>query len=363
MIVKNIELKNFRNYENEKIDFSPSVNIIYGNNAQGKTNILEGIYLFSMGKSNRTHHNEQLIKFGCEKSEINMDFMCGEREISARMIINKDKRKSIFMNDIPVKKNSDLVGKFNVVYFGPECMDIVKGGPSVRRKNLDILISQLRPNYFILISNYKKTIEAKRALLKERNIDKITLEILNERLISLSVEIIKYRVEYIKKIEKISGEIQKEISFGSENLEIKYNSDCGIIEEFDGKKVKNSLEDRLMKNYGKEIELREIFTGPHRDDIEYFINGMNVKNFGSQGQQKTVVLVQKIAEVNLVKEERGEYPVLLLDDIMSELDFLRQSYILSKIRNMQIIITCTEEERFNILPDTRKIRIERGRIV
>lgn len=363
MIVKDIELKNFRNYENEKIEFSPSVNIIYGNNAQGKTNILEGIYLFSMGKSNRTRHDEQLIKFGCEKAEINMNFIGGEREISAQMIIKKDRRKSIFMNELPVKKNSDLVGKFNVIYFGPECMEIVRGGPSVRRKNIDILISQLRPNYFVCLSNYKKTVEAKRALLKEENIDKITLDILNERLILLAAEIIRYRVEYISKTEKISGEIQREISSGSENLEIKYNYAGGIIEEFDEEKVKSSLKEKLNRCYGREIELREVLFGPHRDDIEYFINGENVKNFGSQGQQKTTVLVQKIAEVNLVREERGEYPVLLLDDIMSELDFLRQSYILTKIRNMQIIITCTDKGRFNILPDTRKIRVEKGRII
>ncbi len=363
MIVKDISLKNFRNYENEKIEFSPYINIIYGNNAQGKTNILEGIYLFSMGKSNRTYHDEELIKFGCEEAELNMNFKSGKRDIFARMVIKKNRRKSVFINEIPVKRNSDLVGRFNVVYFGPECMDIIKSGPSSRRKNIDIIISQLKSTYFSYLGEYKKVIEAKNALLKSEIIDKITLEILNDKIITLSTEIIKYRFLYIKKIEKIAKEIQKEISNGSENLEIKYVSAAGIIDDFNEERIKKVLKEKMEKNFRREIDFREVSFGVHRDDIEYYINGKNVKAFGSQGQQKTVALVQKIAEVNMIFEEIGEYPVLLLDDIMSELDFLRQEYILTKIKDMQIIITCTDRDKFKILPETKEIKIEKGRLV
>lgn len=363
MIVRDLTLKNFRNYNSEKIEFSPFVNIIYGNNAQGKTNILEGIYLFSMGKSNRTYHDEQLIRFGADEAELYMNFFGGGREISAQMTINKSRRKRVLINEIPVRKNSDLVGRFNVVYFGPDSMDIVKGGPSHRRRNFDILISSLRSNYFVCLSKYKKIIESKSAVLKADKVDEMTLGILNEQLIDLSAEIIKYRAEYIKKIEKIAGEIQREISNGAENLEIKYISAAGASEEFDEDEVKKSLAEKIEKNYRREIEFREVMVGPRRDSIEYFINGVNAKNFSSQGQQKTVAMVQKIAEVNLIFEEKGEYPVLLLDDIMSELDFIRQSYILTRIKNMQIIITCTDKERFNTLPDTNTIKVEKGRIV
>lgn len=363
MIVNDITLKNFRNYENEKIEFSNSVNIIYGNNAQGKTNILEGIYLFSMGKSNRTYHDEELIKFGQSEAVLNMNFNGKKRDTFAEMIIKKGNRKRVLINEIPVKRNSDLVGKFNVVYFGPECMNIIKSGPSLRRKNIDIIISQLKNTYFAALGEYKKALESKSALLKSEKIDTITLEILNETLISLSVEIIKNRFLYIKKIEEKAKKIQDEISGGSEKLEIKYISCLGDITEFNEEYIKSSLKEKYNKYFRREIEFREISFGVHRDDIEYFINGKNVKAFGSQGQQKTVALVQKIAEVELISEEIGEYPVLLLDDIMSELDFLRQSYILTKIKNMQIIITCTDKEKFEILPETREIKIEKGRLV
>ena len=363
MIVKNIELKNFRNYEYEKIDFSPNINIIYGNNAQGKTNILEGIYLFSMGKSNRTYHDEELINFGREKAELNMNFIGGKRDISAQIIIKKKNRKSVSINEIPIKRNSDLVGRFNVVYFGPECINIVKGAPSLRRKNIDIIISQLKSTYFSALSEYKKAIDSKAALLKNGNIDRITLEILNDKIIDLSLEIIKYRFHYIKKIEKIASKIQNEISRSNENLNIKYLSCAGIIDEFNENKIKKDLQEKADKIIHKEIEFSKILFGVHRDDIEYFVNGRNVKNFGSQGQQKTVALVQKIAEVNLIFDEIGEYPVLLLDDIMSELDILRQEYILTKIKDMQIIITCTDKSRFNDLPNTKNIKIEKGRLI
>ena len=363
MIVKSLSLKNLRNYENEKIEFSPSVNIIYGKNAQGKTNILEGIYLFSMGKSNRTYHDEELIKFGENEASLNMNFISGKREISAEIIIKKNNRKRVFVNEIPVKKNSDLVGKFNVCYFGPECMNIIKSGPSFRRKNLDILISQLRKNYFSNLSEYKKATDSKTALLKSEIIDKITLDILNEKLISLCFEIVKYRFLYIKKIEEIAKKVQSEISKGRENIEIKYSSNFGIIEEFDDEIIKKKIKEKFENNFKREVFLKEISVGCHRDDIEYFINGKNVKNFGSSGQQKTVALVQKIAEVYLIYEEIGEYPVLLLDDIMSELDEERQEYIISNIKDMQIIITGTDAEKFKIIPDFREIKIQEGRAI
>lgn len=363
MTVKDISLKNFRNYENEKIEFSPNVNIIYGNNAQGKTNILEGIYIFSIGKSIRTYHDEELIKFGEKEAFLEMNFTKGKREIVSDVIIKKSKRKIFRVNEINVKKNSDLVGNFNVVYFGPECMNIIKSGPSQRRRSLDILISQLKKRYFAVLGDYKKTLESKASLLKNEYPDKITLEILNERLIELNFELIKYRFFYIKKIEEKAAEIQKEISSEKENLTMKYMSFAGYTENFDENEIKKKIREKFEKNYEKEIAFREVISGIHRDDIEYFINEKNVKNYGSSGQQKTVALVQKIAEVYLIKEEIGEFPVLLFDDIMSELDEKRQEYILKKIKGMQIIITCTDKEKFSEEKDCKYIKIEEGRLV
>lgn len=363
MIVKELFLKDFRNYENQSISFSPDVNVIYGDNAQGKTNILEAVYLFAMGKSNRTYHDEELIRFGMPFANVKMKFLSGDRELVSEINIKKGKRKSILINEIPIKKNSDLVGRFKVVYFGPECMDLVKSGPKSRRKNFDVLISQLHKNYFKNLSDYKKLLDSKTALLKAEKRDFETLDIINEQIAAVSVEIMKYRFSYIKKIENISKEIQNEISGSTENIEISYNSSVGIIEQFDEKEAAALLREKIDKNKRREIEFRECLTGPHRDDIEYLINGRKVKIFGSSGQQKTVSLVQKIAEVSLIFKETGEYPVLLLDDIMSELDKSRQKYILNKIRGMQIIITCTDKDGFEKIDKINEIKVSKGRIV
>lgn len=363
MIVKELFLKDFRNYENQNISFSPDINVIYGDNAQGKTNILEAVYLFAMGKSNRTYHDEELIRLGKPFANVKMKFLSGEREIVSEITVKKGKRKRILINEIPIKRNSDLVGRFKVVYFGPECMDLVKSGPKARRKNFDVLISQLHRNYFKDLSDYKKLSDSKSALLKAEKRDFNTLDIINEQLAYVSLDIMKYRFSYIKKIENIAKEVQKEISKNTENTEIVYNSSIGIIKDFNEKEIYGQICEKIEKNKKREIEFRECLTGPHRDDIDYLINGQKAKIFGSSGQQKTVSLVQKIAEVSLIFEETGEYPVLLLDDIMSELDKSRQSYILNKIKGMQIIITCTDKDGFDRIDKIKEIKVSKGRIV
>lgn len=360
MIVKKIKLQNFRNYKKQEIDFNENINIIFGNNAQGKTNILEGIYLFSLGKSNRAQKDEEMINFEENEASLELDFFSKERYLKGKIDLKRKKRKKIFLNEIPVKRNSDLVGSLNVVFFGPEYLSLVREGPKNRRKNLDILISQLKVQYMNSLSDYKKLIEQKSVLLKDDKKDKIFLSVLNEKIINLSVYIIKTRFLYIKKIEEISKKIQLEISEGKENLELEYIS-CGLC--IDEKKIEN-IEEILKKKaeeiFPREEKYRECIFGPHRDDIDFKINGQSLKLFGSQGQQKTAVLVQKIAEVELFREEIGEYPVLLLDDIMSELDKKRQDFVLNKLQNMQIFITCTDAERFQVLRDANFIEIEKG---
>ncbi|MBO4941301.1 MAG: DNA replication/repair protein RecF [Clostridia bacterium] len=360
MIVKKINLKNFRNYKRAEIDFNENINIIYGNNAQGKTNILEGIYLFSLGKSNRAQKDDEMINFDENEASLELNFFSKERDKFGKIELNRKKRKKIFLNEIPVKRNSDLVGSLNVVFFGPEYLSLVREGPKNRRKNLDILISQLKVQYMNSLSDYKKLIEQKSALLKDDKKDKIFLSVLNEKIIALSVYLIKTRFLYIKKIEEISKKIQLEISEGKENLELEYIS-CGM--NIDENKIKN-LEEILKKKaeemFHREEKYFECIFGPHRDDIDFKINGQSLKLFGSQGQQKTAVLVQKIAEVELFREEIGEYPVLLLDDIMSELDSQRQDFVLNKLSNMQIFITCTDAERLKVLKDANFIEIEKG---
>jgi len=360
MIVKEINLYNFRNYKNQKIKFNDKINIIYGNNAQGKTNILEGIYLFSLGKSNRAQKDVEMINFDEETAEVNINFLSKERDFSGKIKFDRKKRKKIFLNEIPIKRNSDLVGNLNVVFFGPEYLSLIREGPKNRRRNIDIMISQMKVKYMNLLSDYKKIIEQKNVILKEDFKDKILLSVLNERILELSEYIIKTRFEYIKKIEKIAQKIQLEISDGKENLKIDYIS-CGLnIDENKIEILKEILKKKSEEMFLKEEKYRECIFGPHRDDFEFKINGQNLKLFGSQGQQKTAVLVQKIAEVELFNEEKGEYPILLLDDIMSELDSLRQDLILNKLQNMQIFITCTDVEKFKIMETANFIKIEKG---
>lgn len=362
MFLKELEIENFRNYETEKIEFCDGLNIICGKNAQGKTNILEAVYLFSVGKSHRTYRDAELIKFGADFSKAKIDFTSHQRDCSAEIQIFKNKRKIISVNDILIKKNSLLIGKFNVVYFGPEYLGLVQGGPKTRRKNIDILISQLRPNYFSLVTDLKRIVESKSALLKGNNVNMTMLEILNERLSSVSSEIILYRCEFIKKLEEIAKKIQFDISGGTEELEIKYISSVGNADTMSKDEIKNALKEKLKLNEKREIEQKECSIGPHREDVEFLINGLSAKLYGSQGQQKTVSLVHKIAEVELIYKETEEYPVLLLDDIMSELDSMRQEYILKNIKNMQIILTCTDSQMFDEKENKKIIEVENGRI-
>ncbi len=362
MIAQGIELSRFRNYEREKIEFDKKINIIYGNNAQGKTNILEAIYLFSLGKSNRARHDADMIRFGDDSAEVRLDFVSRERGCAGEIRIAKNRRKQILINEIPIRKSSELVGRFNVVYFGPEYLSLIKDGPGKRRKNTDILISQLKPGYLSAISEYKRTVEQKNNLLKQDGCDELLLSVLNEKVIELSAQIIRCRHEYIKKTEKTAKKIQLEMSEGRENLDLNYVS-CGMsINDENVGDIRELLVKKSVSVFAREKYLRESILGVHRDDIEFKVNGADLKHFGSQGQQKTAVLVQKIAEVELFHEETGEYPVLLLDDIMSELDNDRQDYVLNKIENMQIFITCTDKERFKNLEKGRFLEIEKGRL-
>ncbi len=362
MRVQKLTLQDFRNYQVQTLELGEGVNILYGDNAQGKTNVLEAVYLFSMGKANRAHRDVELIRHGCEKAELSLEFHDGERDCTAAMTLFKNRRKTITLNEVPVRKNSELVGRFRVVYFGPEYLGLVKEGPKMRRKNLDILISQLRPRYFAALSDSKKLIDSKNALLKMDKPNLAMLEIINEKLAGVSAELIAYRTEYVQKIGAHATALQREISGGKESLELRYLSCIGDTEGLEVAEIKEKLLQKLQDSQKRELDARESMVGPHREDIGYFVNGQDAKLYASQGQQKTIVLCQKLAEVALISEETGDLPVLLLDDIMSELDKKRQHFILNHIRDMQILITCTDVDGFQMEGDVNLFRVEEGRV-
>ena len=334
MKASNLELYNFRNYEYENISFSDGVNIIHGENGMGKTNILEAVYYFSYGRSFRSGGKE-VIKDGEKEARISLSFENSQRKLESDIKFLSGKRKEIYINEIELKKTSQLLGNFICVLFTPDEMGIIKGMPEVRRKFCDSSIMPLRPNYIKELIKYRNILVQKTALLKSRQYE--TLDIWNEKLAETGNRIMKLRESYIERINQKAREIQNEISGRKEELNLIYNPSV---------KLKENYLEKLTEYKEKEKENLFCMVGVHRDDIDIFINGKLAKNYASQGQIRTAVLSLKLAETEIIKEETGEYPVMLLDDILSELDKSRREFLISKIKGKQIIITCTDIENY-----------------
>jgi len=335
MWIKNIKLNNFRNYNKKEINLYQNINVFYGENAQGKTNIIESIFLSSIGKSFRTNKEKELIKFGEEKALIEINFQKSDRDGNIKIEI--EDKKQIYLNGIKLKKLSELLGNINIVIFTPDDINILKGGPQNRRKFLDIMISQLRPNYMHVLTLYNKTIEQRNNYLKQIKLqdkDENLLDIWDEKLIEYGMKIYEYRKEFIEKIKNKINNIHKEITQYKEEIEIKYFSDANTRQNFI-----NELKSR------RKLDIIKGFTtkGIHRDDFVVYINGREVEIYGSQGQHRTAILSLKLSELKVIYDEIGEYPILLLDDFMSELDDKRRKNFLNNIKDIQVIITCTEK--------------------
>ena len=335
MWIKEIELTNFRNYESRKIKLNEELNVFFGENAQGKTNIIEAIFLASIGKSFRTNKEKELIKFNQERAIVEINYKKSDREGKVRIEIGN--KKNIFLNDIKLKKVSELLGNVNIVIFSPDDINILKGGPQNRRRFLDIMISQLRPNYMHLLTLYLKTIEQRNNYLRQikfENKKEELLDIWDEKLVEYGVKIYEYRKEFIEKIKKKIIEIHKEITQEKEKIEIEYFSDANTRQNFI-----NELKSR------RKLDILKGFTtkGVHRDDFSIYINNKEVNIYGSQGQHRTVILSLKLAELKVIYDEIGENPILLLDDFMSELDNKRRINFIKSIKDTQVIITCTEK--------------------
>jgi DNA replication and repair protein RecF len=338
MWINKIKIHNFRNYENEEINFKKNINIFYGENAQGKTNIIESIFLCSMGKSFKTNNDKELINFNKENSLVEIDYEKKDRKGNIKIEISN--KKNIYLNGIKLKKLSELLGNINVVLFTPEDIDILKGSPQKRRKFLNIMISQLRPNYIHILNLYLKTIEQRNnylKLIKLENKDENLLDIWDEKLVEYGYKIYEYRKEFIEKISNKIIEIHKNLTGNLENIKIEYLSDFSQKEEF-----LNILKSR------RKLDILKGFTtkGIHRDDFVIYINNENVSTYGSQGQNRSAILSLKLAELQVIYDEIGEYPILLLDDFMSELDEKRKNNFLKNINDIQVIITCTEKIKF-----------------
>lgn len=338
MYINKIKLQNFRNYNEQEIILNKSINVFYGDNAQGKTNILEAIFLCTFGKSFRTNKEKELIKLGKDNANVIIEYEKKDRD--GKISISIFDKKQILVNGIKIKKLSELLGNINIVIFTPDDINILKGGPALRRRFLDMMIGQLKPNYVYILNMYIKTLEQRNNYLrqiKEENKPENLLDIWDEKLIEYADIIYKYRKEFIDKIKKKINIIHKKITDEKEEINIQYISNCESKEVYS----------ELLKQRRK-LDIIKGFTtkGIHRDDFEIYINNKELSIYGSQGQNRTAILSLKLSELQVIYDEIEEEPILLLDDFMSELDINRRKNFLNNINNTQVIITCAEKIEF-----------------
>jgi DNA replication and repair protein RecF len=341
LYIKNIKLNNFRNYTYKEIEFSPKTNIFYGENANGKTNILEAMYICSTGKSFRTRKDSEMILFDKKYGSVDITFIKEGREKKINFLIADNNKKQIKINGIKISKISEIFGNMTVVLFSPEDIDFVKGEPNIRRKFFDILISQIKPSYIFLLQEYYNILEQRNKLLKtNRKINDIEMDIWDERLASLNIKIKNIRKFYIEKLAPYFTLYSKEISEQKEESTLVYKTQIKEDEEEILKKLKEKRNQDFERGFTS--------VGVHRDDYKIKINELEIENFGSQGQIRTAILSLKLAQKEIIEEETGEKPILLLDDVMSELDRKRREYIAKEIKDNQVIITCTDIEDIKI---------------
>lgn len=339
MIVRSLELKDYRNFEQLDLVFDNGINILYGENAQGKTNILEAIYLGGTTKSHRGSKDREIIRFNKEEAHIRINIEKNQVSHRIDMHLKNNKAKGVAIDGIPIKRQGELFGMLNLVFFSPEDLNIIKNGPGERRRFLDLELCQLDKIYMYHLTNYNKALTQRNYLLKQINFNRSlldTLYIWNTKLIEHGSIIIDTRNSFIRKINELIYPIHNKLTGGKEELVLQYEPNVKT-EDYE-EKLKNSLE--------RDLILKMTNVGPHRDDMIFLFNNTDIRKFGSQGQQRTSALSLKLAELQLVKEVIKDNPVLLLDDVLSELDRNRQNYLLNSIGEIQTIITCTGLEEF-----------------
>ena len=339
MSIRSIELKKFRNYENLEISFDEGTNILFGDNAQGKTNILEAAYMSGTTKSHKGSRDREMIRFGEEEAHLKTVVVRGGREYQIDMHLKKNRAKGIAIDKIPIKKASELFGILNIVFFSPEDLNIIKNGPAERRRFLDSELCQLDRIYLADLTNYNKILAQRNKLLKDmiyRPSLSDTLPVWDMQLIETGKKIIRRRKQFVDELREIVSDIHYRISGGKEELFLKYEPNIDDI----------FFEDELSRAKEKDKKLCQTSVGPHRDDLLFSIGDVDIRKYGSQGQQRTSALSLKLSEIELVRKSISDTPVLLLDEVLSELDSSRQNYLLNNISDTQTIITCTGLDEF-----------------
>ena len=339
MFIKDISLQNFRNYKEAEISFAKGINILYGENAQGKTNVVEAIYMLATTKSHRGSFDKEIISFDEDESHISATLVKKETEHRIDMHLRKNKNKQIAIDRLPIRRSGELMGLLNTIIFSPEDLSIIKSGPAERRRFMDMELCQLSRIYFSDLSDYNRVLNQRNNLLRQLSFDKSGQDMLpvwDEQLVKYGLSIIRERERFINILNEIIKKVHGTLTGGKEELSIVYAKNA----------EEETIADILLAKRDTDIRYQRTQKGPHRDDLEFMIGGMNVRRYGSQGQQRTVALSLKLAEIELVKSMVDDTPILLLDDVMSELDAGRRDALLDAIKETQTIITCTGYDDF-----------------
>lgn len=365
MRVDRIFLSGFRNYDMDTAEFSPGINIISGKNAQGKTNLLEAVYMLTGGRSFRTRFDRELIGFDCDYAEILADVNAHEREQTIKILLRRGQKKQILQNGVK-KTGTELSDSLTAVLFCPDDLSLVKDGAAARRRLMDMAISQLRPGYSKLISEYNRVYEHKSRILKEWRENPGMLSMLDDfsqSMCRLTAKIIRYRSSFARRLDGQAAPVHREFSGGGENLSISYRTVSSVTDSTAGfSEICEQVYEHQSAHRQAELDSQSCLTGAHKDDLEIEINGKPARSFASQGQTRTAALSIKLAEREIHLAETGEYPVLLLDDVLSELDSRRQDFVLNRIGQGQTLITCCEDERIIHRTGGRVLTIENGRV-
>ncbi len=363
MNVNSVSLNNFRNIE--MMNFTPSdgVNVIYGENAQGKTNILEGIWLFTGCKSFRGSKDSELIKFGESFAKASIAFSDNSREKKAEIIVSD--KKTAKLNGVELKSTSELIGSFYAVVFSPAHLSLIKDGPSERRKFLDIALCQLKPSYVSYFKNYRRALIQRNAILKDLQFSSELYNVLDswdDQLARYAAAVIKERISYIDLLSEYCGSIYSGISENRESFSVKYSSSGEYLSDMTVHDIYLSVFEKIKEKRKEDISFKSTSIGPHRDDLSILINGKSARAFGSQGQQRSGALSLKLGEAEIIKKITGETPVALLDDVMSELDEKRQDYILNHIDGRQVFLTCCDPSQVMRLCGGKSFFTENGNL-
>lgn len=346
MIIESMELQHYRNYDNLQIKFNPGTNIFYGDNAQGKTNVLEAVYVCCTTKSHRGARDRDIIQFDQDESHIKLQIRKDDVPYRIDMHLKKNKTKGIAINGLPIRRASELFGIANVVFFSPEDLNIIKNGPAERRRFIDLELCQVNKLYVHALVNYNKIVVQRNKLLKELSFHpeyEGTLDVWDEQLVSYGIQVMKERCQFIGQLNEIIGEIHRNLTGDKEQLVLRYEPNAEPAE----------FAEALKRSREADKKQKTTLTGPHRDDMSFYVNQIDIRKFGSQGQQRSAALSLKLSEIELVKQLIHDYPILLLDDVLSELDSSRQNHLLNSINHIQTMITCTGlddfvEHRFRI---------------